>query len=239
MTTKPNTILRVLVGSRAHGLHTEESDYDWRGVFVTPTQEILKLGGTTTQTSWIEGKEDDTSWEIGKFLFMATKCNPTILEVFKSPDGGAMAYGGDRLPYSKETVRAMELSKELRALFPHVWNSKAVMDAFIGYGLNQRKKFLENKDVRPHKYAVAYLRTLYMAEQLLLTGDFPINMADTPIFDTLLRWKNKDYQVGEVIQLTHEWEARVRRAFERNPDKKTNIEPVNEFLLDIRKEFWT
>lgn len=222
-------ILRVLVGSRAHGLHTADSDFDWRGVFVTPTTEILKLGGTTTQTSWIEGKEDDTSWEIGKFLFMATKCNPTILEAFKAP-----AQHSDDI----EREYYNQYGKHLQALFPYVWNSKAVMDAFIGYGLNQRKKFLENKDVRPHKYAVAYLRTLYMAEQLLLTGDFPLNMANTPIFDTLLRWKNKDYQVGEVIQLTHEWEKRVRSAFERNPDKKTEIEPINNYLLEIRKEFW-
>jgi uncharacterized protein len=231
-----NQILKVLVGSRAHGLHTEESDYDWRGVFVTPTQDILKLGGTTTQTSWIEGKEDDTSWEIGKFLFMATKCNPTVLEVFKAPIQGIMVTEDVVGGVSKNAVA---WGLELQKLFPYVWNSRAVMDAFVGYGLNQRKKFLENKDVRPHKYAVAYLRTLYLAEQLLLTGDFQINMADTPIFDTLLRWKNKDYQVGEVIQITHEWEKKVRSAFERNPDKKTEIEPINKYLLEIRKEFWT
>lgn len=224
-----NQILRVLVGSRAHGLNTEESDWDWRGVFVTPTQEILKLGGTTTQTSWIEGKEDDTSWEIGKFLLMATKCNPTILEAFKAPH-----HSDDDIARQNYN----QYGKHLQALFPYVWNSKAVMDAFIGYGLNQRKKFLENKDVRPHKYAVAYLRTLFLAEQLLLTGDFSLNMADTPIFDTLLRWKNKDYQVGEVIQVTHEWEKKVRSAFERNPDKQTEIEPINNYLLEIRKEFW-
>lgn len=225
-----NQILRVLVGSRAHGLHTEDSDYDWRGVFVTPTKEFFTLGGTTQQTSWIEGKEDDTSWEIGKFLLMATKCNPTVLEVFKAP-----AHFNDDI----EREYFNQWGKHLKALFPYVWNSKDVMNAFVGYGLNQRKKFLENKDVRPHKYAVAYLRTLYMAEQLLLTGDFPVNMSGTPIFDTLLRWKNKDYQVGEVIQLTHEWEAKVRRAFEANPDKQTDIKPINEFLVSVREDFWT
>lgn len=218
-------ILKVLVGSRAHGLHTEDSDYDWRGVFVTPTSDILKIGGHNDQTNWIEGKEDDTSWEIGKFLLMATKCNPTVLEVFKAPQ-------------EKLINGVQSLADKLQALFPQVWNSTDVMNAFVGYGLNQRKKFLENKDDRSHKYAVAYLRTLYQANELLLTGDMPVNMSSTSVFQTLKRWKNKECEVGEVIQLTHEWEQRVRKAYEKNPDKQTNMDIVNNFLLDIRREFW-
>lgn len=223
-------ILRVLVGSRAHGLHTEDSDYDWRGVFVTPTTEILRIGGHPDQTNWIEGKEDDTSWEIGKFLLMATKCNPTILEAFK-----AQAY------FEDDIARAYynEWGKQLKALFPYVWNSTDVFNAFRGYAKNQQKKFLDKKDTRPHKYAVAYLRTLYMGVQLLETGDMTLNMEKTPIFDALRRWKNKEYTVGEVMDLTAKWEQKVEEAYKRNPDKKTNLEPVNEFLLEIRKEFWS
>lgn len=220
-------ILKVLVGSRAHGLHSEDSDYDWRGVFVTPTSELLRLGGTTQQTSWIEGKEDDTSWELGKFLLMATKCNPTVLEVFKASAS-----------VNPSITSPDWWGQELQALFPYVWNSKYVMDAFIGYGHNQRKKFLENKDVRPHKYAVAYLRSLYQARELLTTGSFSVDMSQSEIFPILKKWKNKDYSVGEVIQTTSEWEQKVREAFYWNPDKQEDMDKVNEFLLKVRKEFW-
>ena len=34
------TILKTLVGSRAHGLETPESDEDWRSVFVRPTDGV-------------------------------------------------------------------------------------------------------------------------------------------------------------------------------------------------------
>ncbi len=218
-------ILRTLVGSRAHKLHTEESDWDWRGVYVNPTSEILKLGGTTQQTNWIEGKEDDTSFEVAKFLLMSTKCNPSCLEIFMGPDHPVAI---------QDAVWGMRL----RELFPHVWNSTDVKNAFSGYGLNQRKKFLDNKDIRPHKYAVAYLRTLYNAVQLLETGTFSLDTSDTPIYETLKRWKNKDYTVGEVIQITYDWEKKLEESYKNNPDKKTNLEPVNEFLLEVRKEFW-
>jgi uncharacterized protein len=218
-------ILKVIVGSQAHGLATPESDYDYRGVFVVPTSELLKIGGVTHQTSWLEGKEDDTSWEVGKFLLMATKCNPTILETFLAktipvPIQNAL-YGID-----------------LQELFPYVWNSVDVKNAFVGYGLNQRKKFLDERDSRPHKYAVAYLRTLYQAVELLTTGTFTVRIADTEIGETLKRWKNKEYTPGEVIQICYDYERKVEEAFKQNPDKKTNMEPVNEFLLKVRKAFW-
>ena len=218
------TILKVIVGSQAHGLANPKSDFDYRGVFVVPTSEILKIGGSVKTTSWIEGKEDDTSWEIGHFLTMATHCNPTVLETFLSP------------PVNVPELTV--LGQELRDLFKYVWNSNDVKNAFIGYGINQRKKFFDNKDQRAPKYATAYLRTLYNAWELLSTGTFSIDMSRTPIFDDLKRYKAGNYKPGEVIQNCWDWETRVLSAFKRNPDKKTNVEPVNEFLLKIRKLYW-
>lgn len=217
------TILKVLVGSRAHHLHTDESDYDFRGVFVVPTSTILSLGKTVKNTNWVEDDIDDTSWEIGHFLHLATKCNPTILETFLSP-----------------VEEITPLGQELRDLFPHIWNSQYVRDAFIGYSHNQRKKLLDGKDVRPHKYATAYLRTLYNAKELLETGTFTINVGDTEFGDYLRRVKYKDpsISVGEIIDRCVALEAEVHEAFNKNPDKQTDVEKVNEFLLKVRRENW-
>lgn len=220
-------ILKVVVGSQAHGLATPESDFDYRGVFVTPTSELLRIGSKITETSWIEGKEDDTSWEIGKFLLMATKSNPTVLETF-------LANRADKDINAKEYI----FGEELRSLFPHIWSSQYVKDAFIGYGLNQRKKFFDDKDGRKDKYATAYLRTLYQAHELLTTGTFSVNMSQTPIFDLLKRFKKGEYEVGEVIQECWEWESQVLKDFKQNPEKQTNLEPVNEFLLKVRRHYW-
>lgn len=221
---KKGTILKVLSGSRAHNLHTKESDYDYRGVFVVPTSVLLSLGTNVKNTQWIEGNIDDTSWEIGKFLMMATKCNPTILETFLAPIAGSAHVPG--------------WEQDLRELFPYVWNSIGVKNAFIGYGLSQRKRFLEKKDSRAPKYAVAYLRSLYNAFELLTTETFSVDMSDTPIYETLKKWKSGDFTVGEVIDLTEFWTTELEEAYEKNPDKKTDLDRVNEFLLKVRKEFW-
>lgn len=222
--SEQNTILKVLIGSQAHGLANEDSDFDYRGVFVVPTTDILKIGSKVHSTSWIEGKDDDTSWEIGHFLNLATKCNPTILEVFFAP-----------------ITESTELGIELRSLFPYVWNADAVVNAFVGYGLNQRKKFLDQKDSRPGKYACAYLRTLYQAWELLRTGQFTVKVSETEIGNTLKKWRKGQWTFGEVIQICHEWEQKVRAVHETLPifeRKETDVEKINKFLIKVRQINW-
>lgn len=225
-------ILKVLVGSRAHGLNTIDSDYDWRAVFITPTSELLRLGERPDETSFILGKEDNAAFEIGKFLLMATKCNPTILEMFKAEPSHDFKDDYDEELFSK-------YGKELQDLFPYIWDPKLVKDAFVGYGINQRKKFLDDKDIRPAKYACAYLRTLIIAHQLLTTGDFTLKVTDTQWRQTLLKWRGGQYSRGEVIDVCTHWEKSVKSAYEENPiNKDRDLEKVNQFLLKVRKESW-
>lgn len=216
-------ILKTLVGSRAHGLATKDSDYDYRGVFVAPTEDILKVNGKITTTHWIEGNDDDTSWEIGHFLKLATACNPTILEVFFSP-----------------VLESTELGQELIALFPHVWNAQGVRDAFIGYSHNQRKKLMDGKDERGPKYAAAYLRVLYNAEELLRTGQFTVNISETDIYKTIRAVKDGDASItlGDIINKCQELEASVNVAF-KSCDKTTDMDAVNAFLLKVRRQYLT
>ena len=225
-------LFKCIVGSQSHGLATPESDFDYRGVFVVSTGEILKLGSSLKQTSWIEGKDDDTSWEIGHFLHLATKCNPTILEAFLAP--------------ITETGEGQEGDvARLRELFPYIWNSQYVRDAFIGYAHNQRKKLLEDKDGRPYKYAAAYLRTLFQAKELLETGVFTIRIAETSIGPYIRAVKFRDtsagYDIskGSIINRCDELEAEVREAYDKNPDKQTDYDKVNEFLIYMRLKHFT
>lgn len=214
------TLVKVIVGSQAHGLATKDSDFDYRGVYIAPTSKILSLGNSVKTTQWIEDKKDDTSFELGKFLNMAVQCNPTILEVFCAP-----------------RVEESEYAEEFSSLFKYVWTPKRVADAHIGYGINQRKKFLEKKDGRPHKYAAAYLRSLYQGFMLLATDQYPVSMTDSPIYDDLKRWKSGDFEYGEVVELCMHWEQLVRDAQSRckhQPD----LDKINDFLLKVRKDNW-
>lgn len=216
-------ILKVLVGSHAHGLATVESDYDYRAVFVQPTSELLSIGGKPVSNQWIEGDIDNTSYEVGHFLFLATKSNPTILETFVAPVQG-------------ETGR---FGQELLALFPYVWDSHAALNAFTGYGYNQRKKFLDNKDQRANKYAVAWLRTLILAHQLFTTGTMTLNVAPHPEFERLYEWKYGHWRLGDVMETTDAWIKKVYEAFDKHEKRSPDLARVNGFLLDVRREMWS
>lgn len=226
-------ILKCIVGSKAHGLATAKSDTDYRGVFVLPTSEILSLGNTKQRTVWNEGNDDETYWEIGHFLNLATSCNPTILETFAAPVESATVDG-----------------IEMRQLLPYIWDPKRVRDAFIGYGVNQRKKFLEEKDARSGKYAVAYLRTLIQAKILLDDGELIVDMSDESKvsqghFKLLKKWKSwtqDDIDYGEVISHCKTMEAAVNDSYNfhmvRRHPQQPNLEKVNKFLLSIRQKNW-
>jgi len=220
---KNTVILKTLVGSRAHGLADKDSDYDYRGVYILSTSKILSLNYKYKGSDWIEGKEDNTSYEIGHFLKLATKCNPTIMEVFKAP-----------------IVESTKEGRELRKLLPYVWNLDGVFNAWTGYGFNQRKKFLENREKRANKYAVAWIRTLFNLVEFLMTGNWTVEIGLSPSFsETLRRYKNGDYTKGEVLDEAEKLYNTAKIVYEKHIAKETNYLKVNDFLLTIRKNFWS
>lgn len=244
MNNKKIIILKTSIGSHAHGLATPESDYDYRGVYVNSTSEILSLNYKYKGSNWIEGQEDNTSYEIGHFLQLALKCNPSILEVFKAP----VVKEDYKTLYNMEEEQAecvfpqIKIGRELRELFPYIWNPQGVYDAFVGYGLNQRKKMLDNHLDRWNKYGVAYVRTLINLISLLKTKDFTLVVPEE-YRSICLEIKNKKWTVGQIIDLTDKFTAEAEywlRTYEsgelkQEPDPKK----VNEFLLKVRKEFWS
>jgi len=239
-------ILRVLVGSRCHGVHRPDSDYDYRSVFVQPTCKMLSLKQKPAQSHWnIDNNTgiDETGHEIGKFLMMAAKSNPTVLEVFKAPrvdSNNVLTTQLEATTTTKIEADDWMLGSELRALFPYVWSSKAVMNAFIGYGINQQKKMLQRQDKRAKAHAVAYLRVLYQGYMLLSSDKLPVHVVNTIIGPYLLKWKYDDpLDVGEVINICLKWQERVKLAYEERPDKVTNYEPLDEFLLKVRRNYWS
>ncbi len=221
-------LLRVIVGSQAHGLANPDSDFDYRGVYATPTREILSLNYKYKGSTWLEGEgEDNTAWEIGHFLSLAFQCNPTILEVFLAPLDQGLQH---------------QIGLEMRDLFPFIWTPKKAFEAFVGYGKNQQKKFLDKKDNRPAKYAAAHIRTLVNLNELLTTGTFTVKVANTPYGELIRRIKSGIFTMGEIIDITHKLGEEAEKHLEHctwmpQKSEESRYAIVNEFLLKVRKHF--
>jgi hypothetical protein len=232
MKADKKVILKALVGSQAHGLATPTSDFDYRGVFIIATDELLKVNPDYDCTSWIEGKEDNTAHEVRDFLQLAIHSNPSVLETLVSP-----------------VIEENTWGAELRELFPYIWNSKGVYEAFSGYSCNQRKKFLEDKDARPWKYATAYIRVLLLGIELLRHGTMTVNLADQEKILGRVAWMEPQvdnlhvlkfikegtrYSKGSVIDVANMLQGELKNAYEANPNKTTDMDKVNEFLRRLR-----
>lgn len=216
-----HTILKVLVGSHAHGLASEESDRDYRRVYVIPTEDMFQLGFKYPGTQWTKVDGDETAWEVGQFLLLATQGHPLVLETLLAP-----------------VITADEWGEQLRRLLPTMWSPQKVFEAFTNYANNQRTKLLEKKDGRPAKYAAAYIRVLYNLCELLTSGSFHIRVADTPVGERLARIKNGQYRLGEVM----DWgEELIQQAQQLAAVRRDESDPprLNAFLVTIRRKFLT
>jgi hypothetical protein len=217
-------ILKVLVGSRAHGLADESSDYDYRAVFLTPTRELLSVGNKPVNSTWIEGNEDNTAWELKHFLSMALQNNPTVLEVFVAPIEVKTYFG-----------------EVLRNLLPNIINPKLLLNSHLGYAKNQKNKLLAgdwdlNKDRKSRKYTSAWLRVTYQALHYFRHGEYIIDFRNTEVYKNLLDIRtSKDYTQGEAVNLCNYYEGLLLEFRDYVNDKKADLELVNDFVISVRK----
>lgn len=126
-------------------------------------KDVLSPFQTLKNTSWIEGDEDNTSYELADFCKQATKGNATILEVF----------------FSNEIIEQTDIGQEMRDNWTKFIDTDAFVMASRGYAHNQYNKMsLFEPDARTPKFAVAYLRVLWQCKEFLRTGTFPCQVTD-------------------------------------------------------------
>lgn len=173
--TETRVITKVLVGSRLHGLHRPDSDYDYRGIYLYPLRDKLSPFQNLKNTTWIEGDEDNTAYELASFCKEATKGNASILEVF----------------FSDQIVESSPIADEMRANWRKFMHTKQFIEASRGYARNQWNKFYNFEDLgvrgqeRTAKFAIAFLRVMWQCEQFLLTGQFRCNLEQSDLFPLL------------------------------------------------------
>ncbi|WP_242614535.1 nucleotidyltransferase domain-containing protein [Actinomadura roseirufa] len=92
---RDHTVLSVVVGSRAYGLATEDSDVDRRGVFAAPAPLYWRFAKPPTH---LDGPlPEQFSWEFERFCELALAANPTVLECLWSPLVERVTHVGEEL----------------------------------------------------------------------------------------------------------------------------------------------
>jgi hypothetical protein len=220
--TQPNLndyiIYRCVVGSRAFGLDTENSDYDRRGIFLAPAELHWSLFGLPGQ---IENHEtQECYWEIEKFLLLALKANPNVLECLFTPS----------------VELATSLAQELLSM-RSIFLSRLVYQTYNGYVMSQFKKLnqdLRNKGAIRWKHAMHLIRLLLSGIKILREGVVPLRIEDyrtrlLDIRDGRLPWE----EINEWRLLLHK-EFDAAFATTQLPEYP-DYERANAYLLKARR----
>ncbi len=211
-------IFRCVTGSRAYGLENEASDTDLRGVYLAPAAMHWSLFGAPGQFEDSDGQW--VVWELQKFLTMALKANPNVLECL----------------YSPLVDRITPLGEELLALRSR-FLSRMIFQTFNGYALSQFKKLEQDRRNRGEvrwKHAMHLLRLLLSGTAALREGHVPVRVEAHR--ERLLAVKRGELPWEEVDA----WRLALHADFDRAMGEtalpeRPDYEAANQFLLRARR----
>lgn len=125
----------ALRGSRLFGTFTEESDYDYHGVFMLPNTAWLSLYSPTQNKA--DPNEDVVFYGMRKYIGMAMTNNPTVIEMLWTPQ--------DAIVHSTPVMNELIAHRDLFVTKKCFWS-------FSGYAFDQIKKAKgKNKKVHGKK----------------------------------------------------------------------------------------
>lgn len=211
-------IYRCVVGSRAYGLDDAASDTDRRGIYLPPAALHWSLFGVPEQLE--DDLTRDTYWELQKFLVLALKANPNVLECLATP----------------LVEHATPLAEELRSM-QDAFVSRLVYQTYNGYVLSQFKRMeqdLRTKGQVKRKHAMHLVRLLIAGTAALREGVVVVRADEHR--DQLLAIKRGEMAWDEV----NRWRLELHRQFDaayratRLPERP-DYARVNAFLIRARR----
>ncbi len=211
-------VYRCVVGSRAYGLDGEDSDTDRRGIYVSPADLQWSLHGAPEQFE--DNQTQSCYWELQKFLAMALKANPNILECL----------------YSPLVEKVTPLADELLAMRGS-FLSQMVFQTFNGYALSQFRKM--EQDLRVNG-AVRWKHAMHLV-RLLLSGAATLRQGRVPVRVEEHRDRLLAVKAGEVSwEELDAWRRELHRDFETalgetSLPERPDYEAANRLLVGARR----
>ena len=217
---RPWIIYRCQVGSKAFGLANDESDDDLRGIYLPPARLHWSLRRLPEQLEFTDDQRDEVYWEMEKFLRLALKANPSVLETLWTP----------------RVLLADETADELRAM-RRAFLSKHIYKTYSGYVLSQFRRMAnadKSKGTYKSKHAMHLIRLLYSGIAALETGEIRVDVGEHR--DELLHIRNGGLPFEEVKQRALGLDECFQRAFERTRlPEQPDYPQVEAFLIRARR----
>ncbi|AHH20819.1 nucleotidyltransferase-like protein [Nocardia nova SH22a] len=219
-------LLEGVVGSTAYGLDHADSDTDYAGIYLEPTERLLGLHPPSRERATRKGRggADATYHELGKSMSLMLSCNPTATEIL----------------WLDNYTLTTEFGEELIGLRQGFLSAKRVRDAFFGYATSQfhrlidRGRFQGSLETRREKHARHTMRLLWQGYELYTTGVLPIRVPDPgPYFEFGQRIVG-DPEAKAAQELITHYQLKFDAARTVLPDEPDEA-PLEDFLQRVRK----
>lgn len=167
-------LLLGVTGSTAYGLATEKSDVDRLGIYCVPTERLFGLNFQMAKASRVVTDPDDVQLhEIGKYVGLVLKGNPTVTELLFLP----------------EHEVCDPRVEPLLAIRAKLLGQRTVRAAYTGYAIAQAQRLANRKSEgregfnsdlarRTAKHGRHCFRLMLQAEQLLTEGTITVDVSD-------------------------------------------------------------
>ncbi len=211
-------IYRCVIGSQAYGLAGEASDIDRRGIYLPPAEAHWSLYGVPEQLE--NESSQEAYWELQKFMILALKANPNVLECLFTP----------------LVELATPLAEELRGMRTS-FLSRLVYQTYNGYVLSQFKKMqadIRNQGQVKWKHVMHLIRLLLAGIEVLRTGTLSVRV-DAHREDLLairsgqMAWEQID---GWRLRLHEEFDAAYQTT---SLPERPDYQQANAFLIHARR----
>jgi len=191
---------------------------DRRGIYLPPADQHWSLYGVPEQLENHDTQE--AYWELQKFLVLALKSNPNVLECL----------------YTPLVETATSLAEELLS-FKSIFLSKIVYQTYNGYVMSQFKKMqadLRNKGEVKWKHVMHLIRLLLSGIGVLRDGVVPVKVETHR--ERLLAIRRGQVPWDDVEHWRLDLHREFNSAFEttRLPDRP-DYERANAYLVSARR----
>jgi len=211
-------IYRCVIGSRAYGLEGDQSDTDYRGIFLPTAENQWSLYGVPDQIERESTQEQ--YWELQRFLVLALKANPNVFECLYTP------------LVEMTTPLADELL-QMRAVFL----SRLVYQTYNGYAMSQFKKMqadIRNQGQVKWKHVMHLIRLLISGISVLRHGFVPVRMDQQR--EQLLAIKRGELPWNKTEKLRLSLHQQFDQALhETTLPERPDYEKANAFLIKARR----
>lgn len=183
-----NVILRVRTGSHAYGTNTPESDEDESLVWVENPRDVLGVRAETKIKHRKNDDEDRQEYPLRRFVYLATKGNPSVLEILWAPVLDITPEGNHLRLH-----RGLFVARHIVTPYRGFIKSQTMRLMGLKGQLRVTREELRSRDGYDTKYAMHCTRLAFQCEELLTTGNLTLPMGNKAMLAYLMR-----IRAGEV-----------------------------------------